>query len=149
MHIDWADPEKETEISLQFTFDYDVARHKEDACRYRMIFRMSARSNKECAVGLMLDAEIAGFFTLPKEMEADKREYQIRVNGCAILYGVLRGQLALVTGSFPGGKFNLPSVMMQEVVETVEERKRVWVQELAKKTRNSTSRPKRKKKDSV
>lgn len=38
-------------------------------------------------------------------------------NGSLILYGLLRGQIAAITGAFPTGKFMLPSVNMQQVIQ--------------------------------
>jgi hypothetical protein len=49
-------------------------------------------------------------------------QYLIRVNGGTILYGILRGEIAAFTGSFPGGKFNLPTVNMMEIVKDCEEK---------------------------
>lgn len=135
LRVDWVEPPKNTKTQLRFGFDYTVGRHKDDPCRYRLQFRVTARSNEAQTVGLALDTEIVGFFTLPKDMDPDKREYQIRVNGCTLLYGILRGQLATVTGSFPGGKFILPTFMMQDVVADVEKRRAATPAKLATKAR--------------
>ncbi len=47
----------------------------------------------------------------------------VRFNGCTILYGILRGQLANITGSFPNRKLLLPTVMMEDVVKDIEREK--------------------------
>jgi len=44
-------------------------------------------------------------------------QYLIRINGCTILYSLLRGQVAMLTGSFPHGKFNIPTVVMHDIIK--------------------------------
>ena len=57
-------------------------------------------------------------------MDEEQMQALIRINGSAILYGILRGEIAVFTGSFPGGKFVLPAVYMQDVVKDVETKNR-------------------------
>ncbi|MCK5841034.1 MAG: hypothetical protein KAH31_02615 [Candidatus Sabulitectum sp.] len=65
--------------------------------------------------------EIFGIFSFPSETSLNDMEGIIRVNGCTILYGLLRGHLASVTGAFPSGPYVLPTVNMLEVVKRIEE----------------------------
>lgn len=67
-----------------------------------------------------VDFQILGFFAFPKDTVEDNMQYLIRVNGCTILYGILRGIVANVTGTFPEGPLPLPTVMMHDVVNSVE-----------------------------
>lgn len=45
----------------------------------------------------------------------EERRKLAAVNGATVLYGALRGQIALMTGSFPGGSILLPAVYMGEI----------------------------------
>jgi hypothetical protein len=67
-----------------------------------------------------LDFRMLGFFWFPPEVPDDRIPYLIRVNGCTILYGILRGVVASLTGMFPEGPLALPTIMMQEVVRDIE-----------------------------
>ncbi|MBU0676495.1 MAG: hypothetical protein KJ626_00125 [Verrucomicrobia bacterium] len=123
LHLDWREPKKDTKTELRYDFDYDVARHVQEPLRRRLALRVSARSTSTPPVGIEFDTEIVGFFAFPEDMEKGTIEQLIRVNGCSILYGILRGQLAQATGSMPGGKFVLPTFMMHDVVAEIEAEK--------------------------
>ncbi|MCC5875329.1 MAG: hypothetical protein JJU11_03820 [Candidatus Sumerlaeia bacterium] len=72
--------------------------------------------------GPCIEAKIVGVFSCPEEMEEAKRFPMVRYNGSLILYGLLRGQVATVTGSFPTGKLTLPSFNMMEVLKMNDDR---------------------------
>ncbi len=113
--------------SGQVAFDYDLASSCDDDHRVRMqmTFQMTASPDDERPLcPYEIEAEIVGFFTFPQDMEDKQIAYLCRVNTMTILYGVLRGEIASITGSFVHGKFVLPTVMMQDVVDDIEERKR-------------------------
>ncbi len=121
--VEWFEPEKATEIRLRFSFDYDVAYNRDDPNYYRLTFRMSGQPDVSPKAGYEIDTEIVGYFSFPKETPKDQKEYLIRINGTTILYGILRGELASVTGMFPHGKITLPTVMMQDVIVQLEREK--------------------------
>lgn len=50
-------------------------------------------------------------------------QYFVRINGCTMLYSLLRGQVAMITGSFPDGKFNLPAIVMHDEIMKIEKKK--------------------------
>ena len=66
-------------------------------------------------------------------------QYLIRYNGCAILYGILRGMLATMTGTFPEGAIRMPTIMVDEIVKKVEGKN---VKPIAKKATKKTPRKK-------
>ena len=123
MRIDWHEPKGRVNTNLEFSFDYEVASHKTEKRQYRLIFRMGAKSGTPEPLGYEIDCEIAGFFKFQDEIEPKKMAALLRVNGCTMLYGILRGQLAGITGTFPGRKFILPAFMMQDVVQEIEKTK--------------------------
>ena len=133
--VQWNDPTESGKFDINYSFDYSVGRHNTDKHRYRLAFSVKAKSDTPEPVGYHLDSEIVGFFRFPADTEQDKMDYLIRVNGCTILYGILRGQVASLTGAFPQKKLVLPTFMMKEIIEGIE-------QQNAADTKAKTSGPK-------
>lgn len=126
LHVDWTPPQKPDSQDLcnsKLSFDYDVAQHADEPRRYRLMFRVSVKPSDTPPVGYSIDAEIAGIFLFPEGTPEDRQHFLLLVNGATILYGILRGQIGMTTGGFVGGKYNLPTVMMQQVMPEIEERK--------------------------
>ena len=124
LHVDWHFPEKPQQVTSGFSFTYDVARHKTEPKRFRLSFTLrTTPQDKTPPVGYEIDCQIVGLFSFVDGVPENEMQSIIRINGCTILYGILRGQIAGITGSFAGGKFNLPTVMMNEVVKAVEDDK--------------------------
>jgi hypothetical protein len=142
LHIDHRQqtaPEKQPAHHLGYGFDYVIGKHKEDECRYRMSFQFTAEefSENEQPVGLKLDAEIVGFFSINPDLEKKKREALAQLNGASLLYGILRGVVATATGVFPEKKLNLPTVSPQEIVKLVHEKRSQMPAKKREKTRKS------------
>ena len=132
LHIDWEDAsDKVTKFKVYV--DYSVQQHKElkDKFKLNFSFRGSTMVNKKKS-GFFVDTDMCGFFTFPEGYDEDEKQVLIRVNGLTILYGILRGQIALCTGSFPEGKITLPTLNMFEIVKKAEAK-------LEKKVSDSTS----------
>lgn len=129
LHLDHRDikgSEKGKPMQLGYGFDYTVGQHKNEEHRYRMAFRVLAEefAENEQPAGLKLDCEIVGFLALNPALDKAEREKLVRLNGVSILYGILRGIVATMTGTFPNGKLNLPAALPADVVNQVEEQKR-------------------------
>jgi preprotein translocase subunit SecB len=123
VNVAWHEPSQPGSVDIDFLFDYDVAKHTTEKNRFRLAFRLGVKSKTPMPVEYSLDCEIVGFFHFPQETTDDAMQRLIRLNGCTILYGVLRGQLANITGSFPRQKLILPTVMMEDVVNDIEREK--------------------------
>lgn len=123
VNVAWHESSQPGTVDLDFRFDYDVAKHTTETNRFRLAFRLGVKSKTPMPVDYSLDCEIVGFFHFPPETTDDAMQRLIRLNGSTILYGVLRGQLAHITGSFPRQKLILPTVMMEDVVNAVEQEK--------------------------
>lgn len=125
--IEWLNPPKSEKESISYGFDYDLICHSDDAHLIKIIMRFwleQATSNEELhCPPYKLHAEIVGIFSFPEDIDDKKMAYLCRVNSMTILYGILRGEIANVTGSFPAGKYILPTVMMPDVVNEIEKRK--------------------------
>jgi preprotein translocase subunit SecB len=121
--VRWYSPKEPGQIDIEYGFDYQVGQHKTEKNRYRLAFSVSAKSSTPEPIGYLLDSEIVGFFRFSEGIDQKKADFLIRMNGCAILYGILRGQVANFTGNFPHKKLLLPAIMMKDVVEGVEKQK--------------------------
>ena len=123
VNVAWHEPSQPGSVEIDYLFDYDVARHTTEKNRFRLAFRLGVKSKTSTPVDYSLDCEIVGFFHFPENTTDDAMQRLIRFNGCTILYGILRGQLANITGSFPRQKLLLPTVMMEDVVNNIEREK--------------------------
>lgn len=102
--------------------DYEIARNSDDQHIFRLALHV-ALTPPEDEGGLSVRCNILGFFSFPEETEEDDMQYLARVNGATMLYGILRGQVAMATGSFPSGKANLPPVVMQDILPQIDREK--------------------------
>ena len=118
--VQWYDPKTSGHVPVNYQFSYDVGQHQTDKQRYRLTFRVLVGSDTPEPVGYSLASEIVGFFRFPEGTEQSKIDYLVRVNGCTILYGILRGQVATLTGCYPQKKLVLRTFMMRDVVEGIE-----------------------------
>ncbi len=123
VNVAWHEPTEPGNAEIDYMFSYDVGRHASEKQRFRLAFRLASKSKTPAAVDYSLDCEIVGFFRFPEGTKEEVMQSLVRLNGCTILYGILRGQLANITGSFPRRKMVLPTVMMEDVVKRIEEKK--------------------------
>jgi len=125
LHVDWYQPEAKDKghmsVQSRFWIDYDVMRRTTDKRLFalKLRFKLGPQGGQRQA-GYAIDTEIVGLFRFPESLSEEDMQKLVRVNGGMILYGILRGQIAGFTGSFPGGKFTLPAVYMPDVVAKIE-----------------------------
>jgi preprotein translocase subunit SecB len=131
--IEWHEPRESGQVDVGYVFDYEVGRHRTERNRYRLTFRMTAKSGTPSPIGYSVDAEIVGFFQFLPDTPHEKMEQLIRLNGSAVLYGILRGQIASLTGVFPYRKMILPTFMMRDIVEGIENAKKARKEKKATK----------------
>lgn len=130
LHIDWhsiddSESQQPVAIETEISVSYDVKRHKERPNTFLLKLLFSdCPLGKKTKQGIELHAEILGLFHFPEGMSEDEMQTLIRINGGTILYGILRGEIASLTGSFPSGKVVLPTIHMPEIVEAVEKKKK-------------------------
>ncbi len=67
--------------------------------------------------GLAFDIQAVGEFQTPSDWDAEKKAWLVHYNGGMILYGLIRGQVAAVTGSFSCGSLLLPTLNWQEIIK--------------------------------
>jgi len=100
------------------SISYSVGRKQDDEYNYKLTLGIKVIPE---SFGWNIDMEIFGIFSFPEGTGLNEMESVIRVNGCTILYGLVRGHLASVTGAFQSGPYVLPTVNMLEVVKGIEE----------------------------
>jgi preprotein translocase subunit SecB len=123
VNLAWHDPKESTTVAVEHKFDYDVYRNSGQKNLFRLVFRFALSSQTPVPVGYALESEIVGYFSFPEGTSEENMQALIRYNGCTILYGILRGQIASIAGSFPHAKLILPTVMMEDVVNQIERHK--------------------------
>ena len=107
-----------------FGISYDVLRQKEDSRRFALKMRFQSSPDGRGKVGYTIVAVMEGFFSFPESVAEDDMQMLVRINGLTILYGILRGQLSMITGVFPGGEFVLPAIYMPDVVTQIESQRK-------------------------
>ena len=119
--------------------DYDILSNKDVSDHYLMILRVSGTTPFMEEQGVPLSFEVTGVaeFKTPSPLTQKQKYALVAVNGGAILYGLIRGQLSLVSGSFPSGAILLPTIDWQEAAKKIERQKRL----ASKGTKKSPSVP--------
>jgi preprotein translocase subunit SecB len=140
----WHEPQESVSVEVHHSFDYEIGRHKTDVNCYRLEFRFNVAPGTPEPVGYVIDTEIVGFFRIAGNTSPEKADYLALLNGCTILYGILRGQIAALTGCFPQEKFVLPSVMMEDVIRDVEQQKAAAITPVARKPAKKPAKAKKK-----
>jgi len=110
--------DNKVQLKHNSSISYSVGKNQDDEYNYKLSFEVKVIPD---VFGWSIDMEIAGIFTFPTGTDSNAMEGIIRVNGCTILYGLLRGHLSSVTGVFPSGPYVLPTVDMLEVVKRIED----------------------------
>ncbi len=127
MNVEWkyvlGNPKLPDRQNYNVGLDYNVAQHNERKEHFRLEFKVKL-TPIDNESGYLLESTIIGFFSFNNETSDDEMQLLIRVNGCSMLYSLLRGQVAMVTGSFPSGKFNLPTVVISDWIERIENSKK-------------------------
>lgn len=127
LHLDHKPPTNgendPSEVSAQF--DYTIGVHNVKKNHFRMALKVKIQEYKDdkTPIGITLASEIIGFFSLDESIPQPEMEFRARTNGLSVLYGLLRGTVASCTGLLQGGKFIMPSINPQEIVQNIEERR--------------------------
>jgi len=125
LHVDWRGAgEESSTLSQNPDIDYRIGRNQDNRRQFAMELSVQAFSGKAPEEpGYEIDARIQGVFSFAEDATEEEMNYLIRVNGATILYGLLRGHIAAMTGAFPGQKLVLPAVYMQELIPEIHKRK--------------------------
>ncbi len=117
--------------------DYDIKRNPDNKQQFALVLSLQAYSPKKQKCFLKIDSQIYGIFTFTKKATEEEMQHLIRLNGLIILYGLLRGQITTITGSFLGGRFMIPSIYMEYVISRVEGRKKAMSDQITPSPKTS------------
>ncbi|HBA82818.1 MAG TPA: hypothetical protein DCZ95_01870 [Verrucomicrobia bacterium] len=104
------DPSKKTHTG-DTQVNLSVARHKNDTFRYRLVLEAQMRPTKGKESNFFpyhIGVKGRGYFLFKELVPYKTAEHILRLNGAAILYGLLRGQIAQITAQSAHGQFLLP-----------------------------------------
>ena len=122
LSVEWQQGETAKTLHYDINVDYEAEDDGEDAGGFSLRIEIKPNARSEKASAYKIEAIIDGLFDLPKAWTEDQKRTMLRVNGGTILYGILRGHIANVTGSFRGSKLCLPTVDFGRIVAAVQER---------------------------
>jgi len=118
------DPFKGLPENLPLTVEtgYDVYTGTDDPCQFMMLLWIKGANTptEEEQAGPSLEIHALGEFRVPAGLPDDQKDALVKFNGGMILYGLIRGQLAMVTGAFPFGSILLPTLDWQATVQDIE-----------------------------
>lgn len=100
------------------TFTMSVAPHKKDAHKFVLALELISHPKQGHEVEFFpysVAIKGRGFFSFKNRTEKAEVDKFLRVNGAAILYGLLRGQVAQITAQSVHGQFLLPTVNFVEM----------------------------------
>jgi preprotein translocase subunit SecB len=112
--------DKEGQIGLRYEQEVNPNNHRQYKLVMKVKYVPPFAEGKPTAPEA--EGEIEGFFQVPENTPEERKEHIAKLYGCAMLYGVLRGQFSIVGGSFNSGTVILPALNMAEIIQTVEER---------------------------
>lgn len=111
------DTENDSDRDASAALNFRVFGHTTDPGRFRLEMTVAVRPPEGAGEsGWTIDAAIRGDFQIPDGSEEKPNPGFMAYNGATILYGLLRGQIAAATGSFPPGKFMLPTVSIADAM---------------------------------
>jgi len=125
MNVEWCHEIPETEKQKPNPWiDYDILRNRKNSRQFMMRLVVNAiRPDEPKNCGYLIKTETLGFFSFTEDAKEEEIRYLSHLNSLQILYGIVRGQIAGITGSFPLGSYTLPSIYMEDVIEEVQKRK--------------------------
>ncbi len=116
---EWIEEDQPEDKQNQLRINYNVFQNKTNHELFRLDFYVSSTPQKGFG-GLSIDTCISGLFEFPEGTDETEMQRLIRFNGCSILYSTLRGYISVATANFPTGCHMLPSIVMADVVNSIE-----------------------------
>lgn len=123
LNILWHDMGSIQTVSMTTEISYELFRDPDNDNRYRLDLKVRIFPKGKVKHGYEIETLITGIFVVPELDDYTGVDFSLRVNGATILYGILRGEIATVTGSFPGHKYLLETVNMKQLVTDTENRR--------------------------
>ena len=116
LHVDFLPTGNKTKLPVNMKLQIDVRLKKIPNKPRHFNLLLSIKVDPKPKIGYQICADILGYFYIPEPIPLINVEPLIKSNGTLILYGILRGELAVFTGSFPGGKLSLPTIPIPAMI---------------------------------
>ena len=116
LNVRWIDGVCCNETPYGMSFSFDLRTKKDNPNNILLTLGIKVMPTEKFQ-GIGIDAKIEGFFSIDDAIDDSRKNFYSIVNSATILYGIFRGQLNLLTSSFPCERFILPTVMMKDEVE--------------------------------
>lgn len=122
LHLDCVEGEIKagSDIGFQLAVESAIAGHEKDDHRFRIRLHVKSSPDKAGVAGYRIDAIIHGYFAGSGPVETNVGPY-LR-DGSALLYGALRGHIAMVTGAGEYGAFHLPTMLTSDFLKELKTR---------------------------
>lgn len=89
---------------------------EEDPLTYGVMLRIAIENKRGKIAPYDIDICVVGHFKIRKSIAKENRENIITVNGCSMLYSVVREQVMMITSRSVHGKLILPTVNFQDKI---------------------------------
>jgi preprotein translocase subunit SecB len=98
----------------------NIAPHTKEQTKYRLTLEILVKpttGQEQAFFPYEISVTGRGFFSFKAPCDPEKADHVLRLNGAAILSGLLRGQIAQITAQSVHGQFLLPTVNFVELQE--------------------------------
>ncbi len=114
----------DTSASQEIDFDLLGPADRTIEHRYIMLLRIKggAASKKNMPLAPTYEIHAVAEFETPEGLTPSDEKGLVVLNGGMILYGMIRGQVSLITGAFPGGTVLLPAIDWRSKVQEIQEK---------------------------
>lgn len=122
----FATADADAPTTQEITFDLLTPADKKINNCFIMILQIKgeAGSQKGMPAGPSYEVHGVAEFETPDGLSPAQQRGLVVLNGGMILYGLIRGQMSLITGALPGGSILLPAVDWKATVDEIEARRR-------------------------
>jgi preprotein translocase subunit SecB len=119
MNCEWVPGEIQETQDMVMGVDYNVYQKREDPNHFKLDVFVKVEP-KDGLGGIKIDTSIVGFFTFLDGTTEKDKQLQVRYTGFPLLFSTLRGHISAVTSNFPCKTFILPSIIVKDVIESIE-----------------------------
>lgn len=99
-----------TNMVSDVTLDIESSKNEQNEKNYRIRLVVREVVSKEGPLPYLVDMGVTGFFTVANTFDHADLDHLVQVNGASMLYGAVREHVLGITGRFPFGPYQLPTI---------------------------------------